>query len=296
MSKIQELQGAGTALVTPFKADESIDEQTFRNFIDFQISEGIDFLVPCGTTGESATLSMEEHLRVVEIVVDQVGGRVPVVAGAGGNNTRHVVELAQKTAALGVTAILSVTPYYNKPTQEGLFRHYETIAKNIDKPVILYNVPGRTQCNLLPDTVIRLAELKNIAGLKCASGDIGQIGEVAIRKPEDFLLLSGDDPNTLPIIALGGVGVISVVSNQAPALVKKLTHLCLDGKFPAAMKIQAELFELMRLNFLETNPGPVKAGLAMMGLMEENYRLPLIPISTANKEKLGHGLKKMGLL
>ncbi|MBN2417472.1 4-hydroxy-tetrahydrodipicolinate synthase [bacterium] len=296
MNDIHELQGAGTALVTPFRRNGEIDDESLKKLVDFQIAEGIDFLVPCGTTGESATMTQEEHLHVVDLVVKQSAGRVPVIAGAGGNDTRKTADLARRVAGLGVDGILSVTPYYNKPTQEGLFLHFSAVAEAANIPVILYNVPGRTQCNMLPDTVIRLAAIPNIAGLKAASGDIAQIGEVAIRKPDDFIILSGDDPNTLPIMALGGKGVISVVSNQAPALVHQLAEYCLRGMFKEALQIHARLFDLMRDNFLETNPIPVKAGLEMMGRIEANYRLPLVPMTAANKAKLRTTMIRAGIL
>ncbi len=296
MSTLHNLRGCGTALVTPFTDSGEVDYKAVTRLVEFQISKGIDFLVPCGTTGEVATLSTEEHLKVVETVVSAANGRVPVIAGAGGYNTAKVAETARQIAGLGADGILSVTPYYNKPTQEGLVQHYLSIADSIDLPIILYNVPGRTQCNMLPDTVVRLSGHVNIIGIKEASGNIGQIGELAVKKPADFLLLSGDDPNTLPMIALGGVGVISVVSNQAPEDVIKLTHLCLENKFKEALTVQARLFNLMRLDFIETNPIPVKAGLAMMGFMEEIYRLPLVPMSAENREKLRRELKNLGLI
>ena len=295
MKSLKDLRGAGTAIVTPFDKNKKIDEAALRKLVDFQIKEGIDFLVPCGTTGESVTLNEDEHLKVVEIVLEQSGGKVPVIAGAGGYNTAHVIDMAKKVSNLGVDGILSVTPYYNKPTQEGLFQHFKKIAESVTTPIILYNVPGRTSTNLLPDTVVRLATIDNIAGLKAASGNIGQIGELAVKIPEGFKILSGDDPNTLPIIAFGGVGVISVVSNQAPGLVVKLTHLCLEGEFKQALQIQKKLFTLMKLDFVETNPIPVKAGLAMMGLIEENYRLPLVPMTEENKGKLRACMKELGL-
>ncbi len=296
MKSLKDLRGAGTAIVTPFDKNKKIDEAALRKLVDFQIKEGIDFLVPCGTTGESVTLNEDEHLKVVEIVLEQSGGKVPVIAGAGGYNTAHVIDMAKKVSNLGVDGILSVTPYYNKPTQEGLFQHFKKIAESVTTPIILYNVPGRTSTNLLPDTVVRLAIIDNIAGLKAASGNIGQIGELAVKIPEGFKILSGDDPNTLPIIAFGGAGVISVVSNQAPGLVVKLTHLCLEGEFKQALQIQKKLFTLMKLDFVETNPIPVKAGLAMMGLIEENYRLPLVPMTEENKEKLRACMKELGLI
>ena len=296
MGRLDDLRGCGTALVTPFKADKSIDEKALRGLVDYQLEGGIDFLVPCGTTGESATMTQEEHLRVVEIVVDQAGGRVPIIAGAGGYNTAKVIEMAKRVAGLGVDGLLSVTPYYNKPTQAGLVAHYEAIAGAVETPIILYNVPGRTSCNLLPDTVVALSKVDHTAGVKEASGNIAPIGELAVKVPEGFNILSGDDPNTLPIIAFGGVGVISVVSNQAPEMVVKLTHLCLEGKFQEALAVQRKLFNLMKLDFIETNPIPVKAGLVMMGLMEENYRLPLIPMQDENRKKLRAALAELGLV
>jgi len=296
MTDLSKFQGAGTALVTPFQADGRIDEAALRRLVDFQIENGINFLVPCGTTGESATMTLDEHLLTVSTVVDQTAGRVPVIAGAGGNNTHHVVDMAKAVAATGVDGLLSVTPYYNKPTQDGLVAHFTAIANAVDTPVVLYNVPSRTQCNLLPDTVVRLAEIDNIIALKAASGNIGQIGEMAVKKPDDFLILSGDDPNTLPIMALGGSGVISVLSNQVPAEIARLTRLCIEGRFSEAMKIQKRLFNLMKLDFIEVNPIPVKTGLAMMGLIEEHFRLPMVPMTAANKALLRQEMEVLGLL
>jgi 4-hydroxy-tetrahydrodipicolinate synthase len=289
-------RGCGTALVTPFSSDGRVDEAALQSFVEFQISQGIDFLVPCGTTGESAAMTLEEHLRVVDIVTRQAGGRVPVLAGAGGNNTAKIVELAREVSALGVDGLLSVTPYYNKPTQNGLYEHYKKIAEAVNTPVILYNVPSRTMCNMLPETVMRLSQIPNIAGLKEASGNIGQIGEIAAIMPEDFILLSGDDPNTLPLIAMGGSGVISVVSNQAPAMVRNLASLCLQGDFKEAMIWQKKLLPLFKANFIETNPIPVKAGLALMGKMEAHYRLPLTPMESGNLKRLENIMKQLGLI
>jgi 4-hydroxy-tetrahydrodipicolinate synthase len=296
MANKKEIQGCGTALVTPFTRDGSLDEEALRRLVDFQISNGIDFLVPCGTTGENPTLTAEEHVRVVEIVVGEANGRVPVVAGAGGYDTRKVIETANKVKNAGADAILSVTPYYNKPTQAGLIAHYSAIAGAVDAPIIMYNVPGRTSTNLLPETVVKLARVQGIIGIKEASGNIGQIEELAVKVPPDFKIISGDDAITLPMIALGGVGVISVVSNQVPRKMVKLIHLCLDGQFKKAMEMQSELHDLMKVNFIETNPIPVKAGLAMMGLIEESYRLPLVPMADENRERLRHVLKKMGVV
>jgi 4-hydroxy-tetrahydrodipicolinate synthase len=296
MQYLKDLYGCGTALVTPFYANGQIDEDSLKKFVDYQIENGIDFLVPCGTTGESATLTKEEHLRVVKIVMKQAGGKVPVVAGAGGNNTAGVIELAKGVADLGVNAILSVTPYYNKPTQDGLIAHYEAIAEAVDTALIIYNVPSRTSVNILPDTVVKLSELKNIVAIKEASGNIGQISELAVKIPKNFIILSGDDIATIPIMSLGGKGLISVVANEAPFLMTKLVHLCLESNYEEALKIQNKLFKLMTLNFIETNPGPAKAALSLMGMMEDIYRLPLIKIKERNEKMLEDELKKLNLI
>jgi 4-hydroxy-tetrahydrodipicolinate synthase len=286
MSAIPKLKGCGTALVTPFKEDLSIDEDALRRFVDFQITDGINFLVPCGTTGESVTLSDEEQRRVVEIVLSQAGGRVPVIAGAGGNNTAHVIKLAREWERLGVDGLLSVTPYYNKPTQEGLYQHFKAIAGATSLPIIVYNVPPRTNVNILPDTIVRLAEIPNIIGIKEASADISQVAEIITRVQPGFGVLSGDDSITLPLIALGGVGLISVASNEAPSKLTALTRACLENNWDEARRLNRELFPLMKANFIETSPGPVKAALAMMGRIKEVYRLPMVPVKPETKEKL----------
>jgi 4-hydroxy-tetrahydrodipicolinate synthase len=286
MSDISNLNGCGTALVTPFKEDLSLDEASLRRFVEFQISSGIDFLVPCGTTGESPTLSDAEHRRVVEIVMDEARGRVPVIAGAGGNNTAHVIKLARECERIGVDGLLSVTPYYNKPTQEGLYQHYKAIAESTSLPIILYNVPPRTNVNIVPDTMAKLAEIPNIVGVKEASGDISQIAEIITRVAPEFKVLSGDDSMTLPLIAVGGVGLISVASNQEPARMTALTRLCLDNNWDEARRLNRELFPLMKVNFIEASPGPVKAALAMMGKIKEAYRLPIVPVKPETREKL----------
>jgi 4-hydroxy-tetrahydrodipicolinate synthase len=296
MQDTSNLKGCGTALVTPFKEDLSIDEDALRRFVDFQITDGIDFLVPCGTTGESPTLSDAEHRRVVEIVVEEARGRVPVIAGAGGNNTAHVIKLAHECERLGVDGLLSVTPYYNKPTQEGLYQHFKAIAEATSLPIILYNVPPRTNVNILPDTIVRLAEIPNIVGVKEASGDISQIAEIIIRVPADFRVLSGDDSMTLPLIAVGGVGLISVASNEAPGKLTALTRACLDNNWDEARRLNRELFPLMKANFIETSPGPVKAALAMMGKIKEMYRLPMVPVKPETKEKLRAVLVELKLI
>src|SRR4030095_11910054 len=237
MSDISTLRGCGTALVTPFKKDLSIDEEALRSFVDFQIAEGINFLVPCGTTGESPTLSDAEHRRVVEIVMQQARGRVPVIAGAGGNNTAHVIKLARECERLGVDGLLSVTPYYNKPTQEGLYQHFKAIAEATTLPIILYNVPPRAHVKIFPDTIVRLGEIPNIVGVKEASGDISQIAEIINRVSPEFKVLSGDDSMTLPLIAVGGVGLISVASNESPAQLTALTRACLDNNLEEARRL-----------------------------------------------------------
>jgi len=291
-----ELRGCGTALVTPFQRDGSVDEAALRQLVQFQLREGIDFLVPCGTTGETPTLEHGEYLGVIRVVVAEAARKVPVIAGVGGNSTRKVVELTQEVEKLGVQGILSVAPYYNKPTQEGLFQHFNAIAESTDLPVILYNVPGRTSSNLEPATVARLSKIPNIIGIKEASGSITQQMEVLSAVEPGFRVLSGDDAFTFPLMALGGVGVISVVSNEIPGPMTRLAHLMLEGKLAEARKLHFHLLPLMQANFLETNPIPVKAALAMMGLIEEVYRLPLVPMKPENRAKLEKALAVQGLL
>jgi 4-hydroxy-tetrahydrodipicolinate synthase len=296
MADISNLKGCGTALVTPFKQDQSIDEEALRRFVDFQIEGGIDFVVPCGTTGESPALSDEEHRRVVEIVIEQTRGRVPVIAGAGGNNTAHVIKLARECERLGADGLLSVSPYYNKPTQEGLYQHFKAIAESTRLPIILYNVPPRTNVNILPETVARLADIHNIIGVKEASGDISQIADILMRVPAEFKVLSGDDSMTLPLIAVGGVGLISVASNEAPREMTALTRACLENKWDEARRLNRELWALMKVNFIETSPGPVKAALAMMGLIKEAYRLPMVPVKQETRDRVRAVLVDSGLL
>ncbi len=296
------LQGCGTALVTPFRRDGSLDEPALRRLVQFQLREGIDFLVPCGTTGETPTLEHDEYLRVICIVVEETAGKVPLIAGAGGNNTRKVIDLIREIRPLGVQGLLSVAPYYNKPTQEGLFQHFKAIAESTDLPVILYNVPGRTSSNIEPATVGRLSRIPNIVGIKEASGSIVQQMEAlsavepAVAGRPGFRVLSGDDAFTFPLMALGGVGVISVVSNLIPGAMSRLSHLLLEGKYGEARKLNARLLPLMQASFIETNPIPVKAALAMMGMIEEIYRLPLVPMKPENRAKLEKALAAQGLL
>jgi 4-hydroxy-tetrahydrodipicolinate synthase len=288
--------GTGTALVTPFRGDGSLDEAMLRALIKRQIEAGIDFLVPCGTTGESPTLTHAEHLRVVEIAVELAKGRVPVLAGAGGYNTAEVVALARELAALGADGILSVTPYYNKPTQEGLFQHYRAIAEAVRVPIILYSVQGRTGVNIEPVTVKRLAGIENIVGIKEASGNVSQLAAILNVVPDDFIVLSGDDAITLPAISLGGRGVISVVSNEIPAEMSQLTRLALNGDFPGARAIHRRFHPLMEINFLESNPIPVKAAMSEMGLLEPVWRLPLVAPKAENQARIRAVLEALGLV
>lgn len=290
-------RGCGTALVTPFKSDGSIDEPALRSLVAWQVESNIDFLVPCGTTGETPTLSSEEWLRVIDITIEVAAGRVPIVAGATSNATRDAVDKARAAASRkGVDAILTATPYYNKPTQEGQYQHFKAIAEAVDKPLILYNVPGRTGANLEPATLGRLAQIKNVAGVKEASGNLSQIADVFNAVPDDFLVFSGDDAVTLPVIALGGAGVISVASNEIPVEMGAMTRAALANKWSDARHLHRKYLALMQANFIESNPIPVKAVLAMMGRIEENYRLPLVPMKKENRAKLEKIAQEVGLL
>jgi 4-hydroxy-tetrahydrodipicolinate synthase len=288
--------GTGTALVTPFRRDGSLDEATLQTLVKRQIDAGIDFLVPCGTTGESPTLTHEEHLRVVEITVKFAKGRVPVLAGAGGYNTADVITLARELAELGADGILSVTPYYNKPTQEGLFQHYRAIAEAVPLPIILYSVQGRTGVNIEPGTVKRLAEIESIVGIKEASGNVSQMAAILNAVPDGFIVLSGDDAITLPVISLGGRGVISVVSNEIPAEMSQLTRLALQGDFASARAIHRRYHSLMEINFVESNPIPVKAAMREMGLLEAVWRLPLVAPKAENQARIRAVLEALGLV
>jgi 4-hydroxy-tetrahydrodipicolinate synthase len=287
--------GCGTALVTPFRRDLSLDEDTLRRLVRRQIDAGINFLVPCGTTGESPTLSRAEHLRVVEITLEEAGGKTPVLAGAGGYNTREVIELARELERMGADGILSVTPYYNKPTQEGLYQHYEAIASAVRLPIIVYSVQGRTGVNVEPATLARLAQIENIVGVKEASGNIGQMANVIQEVPAAFTVLSGDDAITIPLMALGGRGVISVASNEIPGEMTQLAQACLRGDFERARAIQRRFLPLMNVNFVESNPIPVKAAMARLGLLEPVWRLPMCPPSPANMAKIETVLESVGL-
>jgi 4-hydroxy-tetrahydrodipicolinate synthase len=296
MGKLESLKGCGTALITPFLENGDVDEKTLASLVNWQIQEGIHFLVPCGTTGESPTLKHEEHLAVVDITTRTAARRVPILAGAGGNDTEKVIGLIAELKRLGVDGILSVSPYYNKPTQEGIYQHYRALAESTDLPIIVYNVPGRTGSNILPDTLLRLAEIPNIAGVKEASGDISQIGEICTRAPARFRVFSGDDSLTLPTIALGGHGIISVASNETPGMMAKFTEACLEGRWEDARTWNRKLYPLMKINFVESSPIPVKAALAMMGKIQEAYRLPLVKISEGARSKVASVLSGLGLI
>ena len=283
--------------MTPFRQDGSIDETALRNLVSWQVESGIDFLVPCGTTGETPTLSHDEWLHVIQITVEVVAGRVPILAGATSNSTHEAVSKAREVAAIqGVDAILTASPYYNKPTQEGQYRHFAAIAEAVDKPIVLYNVPGRTGANIEPVTLARLAEVPHIAGVKEASGNMSQIADVCNAVPEHFWVFSGDDAITLPVIALGGVGIISVVSNEIPKEMSEMARAALNNDWQTARKIHRKYLPLMQANFIESNPLPVKAVLAMMGKVEEVYRLPLLPMRRDTRSRLLKVVTETGLI
>jgi 4-hydroxy-tetrahydrodipicolinate synthase len=293
-----QLRGCGTALVTPFHQDGSIDDAALRNLVAWQIESGIDFLVPCGTTGETPTLTHDEWLHVIDTTIEVAAGRVPIVAGATSNATHEAVAKAKELGARpGVNAILTASPYYNKPTQEGQYRHFKAIAEAVaDKPIILYNVPGRTAANIEPPTLARLAEIPNIVGVKEASGNMTQVAEVIACVPEHFLVFSGDDAVTLPVIALGGVGIVSVASNEIPHEMSSLTRAALSGDWTTARSLNRKYLPLMQANFIESSPLPVKAVLSMMGKLEEVYRLPLVPMRRDTRSKLQKVATEVGLI
>jgi 4-hydroxy-tetrahydrodipicolinate synthase len=292
-----KLRGCGTALVTPFRTDGSIDEMALRQLVRWQIDSGIDFLVPCGTTGETPTLTHDEWLRVIDLTIETAQGRVPIMAGATSNNTQDAVAKAREASGRpGVDFILSATPYYNKPTQEGIYQHFKAIAAASQKPIILYNIAGRTGTNIETSTLGRLAEIDNIIGVKEASGNISQIADVCASLSEDFLVFSGDDAITLAVIGLGGVGIVSVVSNEIPAEMTRLTQAALANKWDVARSIFRKYLPLMQANFIESNPVPAKAVLSMMGRIEEVYRLPLVPMRPENRIKLEKVVSEVGLL
>src|SRR5438132_2602262 len=292
-----QLRGCGTALVTPFHQDGSLDEQALKNLVTWQIESGIDFLVPCGTTGETPTLSHDEWLRVIDLTIEAAAGRVPIVAGATSNSTSDAVAKAKEASQRpGVDAILSASPYYNKPTQEGQYQHFKAIAEAVDKPLMLYNVPGRTAANIEPATLGRLAKITNIIAVKEASGNISQIAEVFNHVPDNFLVFSGDDAITLPVISLGGVGIISVVSNAIPKEMPELTNAALKNDWEKARKLHRKYLPLMQANFIESNPMPVKAVVAMMGRIEEVYRLPMVPVKPETRARLRQIATEVGLV
>ena len=289
-------RGLGVALVTPFSEDLSIDIQSFRKHIEFQIENGVKLLIPAGTTGESVTMSVEEQLLVIQETVKATEGRAKILAGVGGNNTAEVVIRAQAVLELGIDGILSSSPAYNKPTQQGLVEHYRTLAGQVDSPIVIYNVPGRTSSNVLPETVLKLAEIENIVGIKESSADFDQVMSLLKDRPRGFSILSGEDNLTFPLIAAGADGVISVVANQAPRLMSEMVEASLAGEYDKARDLHYHLLPLMRANFLETNPIPVKAALEMMGRMKARYRLPLVPLSPEVAPKLQEALHQAGLI
>jgi 4-hydroxy-tetrahydrodipicolinate synthase len=291
-----QFTGCGTALVTPFTATANLDEPAIRRLGRRQIDGGVHFLVPVGTTGESPTLTLAERLRIVEILADEASGQVPILAGAGGYDTKEVIDVAAEMKKAGADGLLSVTPYYNRPTQEGLFQHYRAIAESTTLPIILYNVPARTGCNIEPATLVRLSSIRNIVGVKEASGNMTQMCEVCRSVPPDFIVLSGDDAVTLPLMAVGGRGVISVVSNEIPADMSQMVEAAERGDYAAARAIHMRIMPLMQVNFVESSPGPVKTAMAAMGLLEEIYRLPLVPPRRESRDRINDVLRDLGLL
>lgn len=291
-----KIEGLFTAIVTPFKKDGSLDEEGLRSNIEFQIKNKVDGLVPVGTTGESATLGEEEHKRVVEIAVEQVNGRVLVIAGTGSNNTVEAIKYTKHAKDAGADAALMISPYYNKPTQEGVYQHYKKVAESVDIPIVLYTVPGRTMVNIEPETTKRLAEIQNIVGIKDAAGNLNQVSREIMLCGKDFVVVSGDDSLNLPIICLGGKGAISVVSNVAPLMMGDLVREALKGNYGKARELHYRLFELSKVLFIETNPAPVKAAMNMIGLAAGNPRLPLVPIKKESEEKIRKVISDLGLL
>ena len=288
--------GVGTALITPFTKDGSLDESAIKRLARRQIDAGVHFLSPCGTTGEAPTLSHRDKLRVVELVVEEANGRVPVLAGAGGYDTREVIELARDMERVGATGLLSVTPYYNKPTQEGLYQHFKAIAESVRLPIVLYNVPTRTSVNMSVETTLRLSEIPNIVATKEAAMNAEHWSTIVSSAREGFHLLSGDDPLTVAAMAVGGKGVVSVASNEAPAEMAQIVELCEKNDYAAARKLHHWLYPLIQVNFIETNPIPCKAAMAAMGLIEENYRLPLVPPTAASRDKVMDVLQQLKML
>src|SRR5215471_82821 len=296
--KLNWMRGCATALVTPFKADGAIDEERMRALVDRQIRGGVSLLVPCGTTGESATMTEDEDSRVIALTIDVARERARVIAGAGSNSTAAAIDYSKRARDLGADAVLQVAPWYNKPTQEGLYAHFSAIARAVpDVPVMLYNVPGRTSSNIAAPTTLRLArDFENIVAVKEASGNLSQIMEILRERPANFSVMSGDDAVTLPLIALGAEGIVSVASNEVPDLMSQMTNLALDGKWAEARVLHYRLLPLMEINFIESSPGPVKAAMAMMGLLDENFRLPLVPITDTSRAKVRQILAELGQL
>jgi 4-hydroxy-tetrahydrodipicolinate synthase len=296
--KVDWMRGCATALVTPFNGDGAIDEGCLRSLVDRQINGGVRVLVPCGTTGESATMTEAEDQRVIAITVDVARGRARVIAGTGSNSTAAAIEYSQRARDLGADAVLQVAPWYNKPTQEGLHAHFRSVAEAIpETPIMLYNVPGRTSSNIAAETVLRLAkDCENIVAIKEASGNLTQIMEILRERPDNFRVLSGDDAVTLPLIALGAEGIVSVASNEIPDLMSRMTELALDGNWAEARALHYRLLPLMETNFIESSPGPVKAAMAMMGLLDENFRLPLVPIQEKSRARIRAVITELGLL
>ncbi len=296
--KLDWMRGCATALVTPFKSDGSIDEERMRALVDRQINGGVKLLVPCGTTGESATMTEDEDARVIGMTIEVARGRAKVIAGAGSNSTASAIEYSKRFRDLGADAVLQVAPWYNKPTQEGLYAHFRAIAEAIpDLPIMLYNVPGRTSSNIAAQTTLRLArDCENVVAVKEASGNLSQIMEILRERPKGFAVLSGDDAVTLPLIALGAAGIVSVASNEIPDLMSQMTNLALSGKWDEARELHYRILPLMEVNFIESSPGPVKAAMAMMGLLEENFRLPLVPITEKSRGKIREVLNELGVM
>ena len=297
-TKIDWLRGCATALVTPFTREGAIDQAALRRLVEYQIAGGVQLLVPCGTTGESATMTEAEDQQVIKLVIETAKGRARVIAGTGSNATAAAIEYSQTALTLGADAVLVVAPFYNKPTQDGLYAHFRAVAESVgDLPVVIYNVPGRTSSNITAQTTLRLArDVPNIVAVKEASGNLSQIMEILRERPAEFRVLSGDDSFTFPLLALGAEGLISVAANEAPALMSQMINLALAGNWAEARALHYRLLPLMEVNFIESSPGPVKAALAMMGLIEESYRLPLVPISDQSKTKLRPVLAELGLL
>jgi len=295
--KLDWMRGCATALVTPFKSDGSIDEERMRSLVDRQIKGGVRLLVPCGTTGESATMTEDEDARVIAITIDVARGRGKVIAGAGSNSTASAIDYSKRAKGAGADAVLQVAPWYNKPTQEGLYAHFRAIAEAVpDVPVMLYNVPGRTSSNIAAETTLRLArDCENIVAVKEASGNLSQIMEILRERPDGFAVFSGDDAVTLPLIALGAEGIVSVASNEIPDLMSQMTSFALEGNWNEARALHYRLLPLMETNFIESSPGPVKAVMAMMGLLEENFRLPLVPITEKSRAKLREVVDELGV-